>query len=89
MKSEDMSVSVGNQFKDTILSEIGEVVISNTQKYRVLIVLDNITSKRVISAQKWWRESTDVDWIAGKGFKLNKKKGADLASLILQACNEL
>lgn len=78
-----------SEFKDVILTDVGEVVISNTQKYRVLIVLDNDTRKRTVSAQKWWRENKEDEWTAGKGFKLDHAKGTALANLILEACSKL
>lgn len=78
-----------NKFKDTILSEVGEILISNTQKLRVLIVLDFNTGKKLVSAQKWWRPNDTEEWRVSKGLKFHKQRGIILSDLILKACSQL
>jgi hypothetical protein len=73
-----------NKMKDVVLQEIAEIPVSLTQKYRVLIVLDEVTQKPKVSAQRWWRRSIEDEWVAGKGFKLDEKQSLELGSLIIQ-----
>lgn len=77
-----------NTFKDTILKEFGEIPISNTQKYRVLLVSDENKDKK-ISAQKWWRASSNEEWRVGKGFKLSANEALMLGKLLLDSGNSL
>lgn len=76
------------KFKDVIVKEFGEIPISNTQKYRVLLVMDENSNKK-ISAQKWWRPSSDEDWRVGKGFKLTAKEALLLSKLLEDSGNSL
>ncbi len=78
-----------SKFKDTIISEIGEISISNTQKYRVLVVRDNETRDTCISAQKWWRKGDDTPWLAGKGFKLSASEAEELGELLVKGSLEV
>jgi hypothetical protein len=77
------------KFRDTILSDLGDVPISATQKYRVLIIRDSVTGEVVTSAQRWWRESREHEWVVGKGFKLDKQQSRELAFLLLEASSKL
>jgi hypothetical protein len=70
-----------NKFYDKILEEVGEIVLSNTQKLRVLIVSDYETGKTVLSAQKWFRRTKEDEWIASKGFKLSGSNAEQLGVL--------
>lgn len=76
---------VRNNFRDVIITDLGEEIISNTQKYRVLLVRDDDTGKARISIQKWWRESADKEWVAGKGFKLNGRQSLNLGKMLQEA----
>lgn len=78
-----------NKMKDVVLQEIAEIPLSSTQKYRVLIVLDEVTNKPRVSAQRWWRRSTEDEWVAGKGFKLDEKHSFELGSLLIQGSKVL
>ena len=78
-----------NKFKDTVVSEIGEISISNTQKYRVLVIRDSETKDTYISAQKWWRRGEDSLWLAGKGFRLSSVEAKKLGDLLIQGSGEI
>lgn len=71
-----------NKFRDEIIEDLGEVVFSNTQKVRVLLVTDSITDQEMVSIQKWWRASDTAHWIAGKGFKVDRGQAKDLARIL-------
>ena len=80
---------ITSMLKDTILEEIGEIPISNTQKYRVLIVVDADTGEVKVSAQRWWRKNIDSEWVVGKGFKLDQAKSLKMASLLTEGSRNL
>lgn len=76
-----------NNFKAEIIKEVDKVIISNTQEIRVLLVRDPNTGLK-ISCQKWWRESTENEWKAGKGFFLNGRDSVQLGQALLAVGNE-
>jgi len=78
-----------NEFRDRIVEEVGEIPLTDTQKYRVLIVLDADTNQPRLSAQRWWRKSSKDEWIAGKGFKLDKNLSERFAKLMLLGAEKL
>lgn len=75
------------QNESEVLKDVGEITISRTQKYRVLIVRQD--GKVVVSAQKWWRANTDEDWAIGKGFILDSKESNMLGTLLLESSSIL
>lgn len=90
MSNASQEVASQNQFRDTILKEVGEIPLSDTQKYRVLLVLDEDTKQPRISAQRWWRKSKLDEWVAGKGFKfVSKEEATKFAMLILSGVDML
>ena len=77
-----------NNFTDEIIEVIDTVVISNTQEIRTLLVRDERLGLRV-SCQKWWRESTDDEWKAGKGFFLNGREAVDIGVALQKVGNRI
>lgn len=85
----ETKTEVSSLLRDTILMEIGEIPISNTQKYRVLVVVDADTGETKVSAQRWWRKNTGSEWVVGKGFKLDKAKSLKMASLLTEGSENM
>ncbi|MNH11749.1 hypothetical protein D3C77_649800 [compost metagenome] len=77
------------RLEDTVLQEVGKIEISNTQEYRVILMVDGTTNKTVLSVQKWWRASAKEDWKMGKGFRLDSKTARKLGHLVLDGALEL
>lgn len=77
--------SVTSEFNKSIVNDVGEVEISNTQKIRVLVLEGEGTPE--ISIQKWWRPDIDIDWQVGKGFKLSPVEASYLGNIIEKAGN--
>lgn len=77
-----------NNFKANIIKVIDQIPISNTQEIRTLLVRDEKLGLRV-SCQKWWRESTDDEWKAGKGFFLSGRDAVQLGEALMQVGNEI
>jgi hypothetical protein len=82
------NVKAENNFKAEIIKEVGRVVISNTQEIRTLLVRDENLGLRV-SCQKWWRESTDKEWKAGKGFFLSGREAVEVGEALQAVGNEI
>ena len=76
------------ELNNSTIKEIGEVSISDTQKLRVLLVIDR-DLEVVVSAQKWWRSNTKSPWQVGKGFKLSSIESLQLGALMSQGGTEL
>ncbi|MMZ43640.1 hypothetical protein D1872_52050 [compost metagenome] len=87
--SNQQEVQGKNEFRDVIVKDVGEIPISDTQKYRVLVVLDENTKQLRVSAQRWWRKSKLTEWVAGKGFKLDSETAKQFANLILLGADEM
>lgn len=76
------SVPQVNKFKDSILEDIGNIAVSDTQRIRVLKVWDVNSNQTKLSVQKWWRPNSESEWLAGKGFKLDPSEASILSELL-------
>ncbi|AID50507.1 hypothetical protein [Bacillus phage CP-51] len=69
------------ELKAEILEDCLSIPISSTQMLRVLLVRDEHLGIRV-SAQKWWRETRDGEWVPGKGFMMTGRQALKMGKAL-------
>ncbi|BAK52994.1 hypothetical protein F373_gp182 [Bacillus phage SP-10] len=74
-----------NNFK--IKEDLLFIEKSPTQAIRVAIV--DRDGKDYVSCQKWWRRSSDEEWIPGKGLQLNKEDTKSFIEALSEAVEKL